>query len=153
MIDFILNKKTIGNALKAMVETPLDGTMGVEFVHLEDSRRLEQNALYWMWMADIAKHRGHGQDEVHEWTKEHILAPLILERPIGKYQKLWSGLVADLRRAIDGMPPWEARNLESQTLRLCSTTWCNVKQFTELLNRIEQHMQSHSMRYRHPDDI
>lgn len=44
-----------------------------------ETRRLRQNNLYHEWVGRLARHTGHGHDELHEWLKVQFLPPSFTE--------------------------------------------------------------------------
>lgn len=97
------------------------------------NRSAEQNALYRVWLSEIAEATGHTTEELHEDFKRRYVA-FILQRDDPKFAQIVED-VKDLRRAGRND---EADKWRGHLLGLLSTTSLNVGQFTELLENVER---------------
>jgi len=59
-----------------------------------DERRLEQNALMWVWNAQVAKYQGERPEAVHGENKMNVLLPMM---------KVWGGKHLKMANFIDSV--------------------------------------------------
>jgi len=133
-------------------QIPTDGSVTVDIKGTKEKRRLAQNSCYWMWIADISKHTGHTQDEIHDGFRKTYLTAIFLAEPHGRLQEAWCKTFSDISELVSDLSPEEATPIINRVKLLTSTTWCNLAQFTEYLNRIDQYCISKVIPIRHPDE-
>ncbi len=83
----------------------------VEIKPYTQPRNLEQNALYWACVQQIARHVGHSSDDIHEIVKMKFLAPTVVELPDGDYSVVKSTTrlnKEEMSELIDQVCAWGA---------------------------------------------
>lgn len=117
--------------IRSMLE--IKGKLDVFFRPFKVDRSTEQNALYWLWMTEIANHTGSTKEEMAEYYKEKFLLG-IFYRDDPEYAEM-----ADSIKAIKEHSEADYQSIRKQVIALTSTTKCSVKQMREYLNNIKVH--------------
>ena len=153
MSTYILKTpEVLGNCLSAIAQAPVDGTVEVSIGRVKEKRRTAQNALYWVWMADLEKDQGDHRNVWHDFFRVRILSNIYLADPQNEVQRQWVrsyNVIADM---VNDAPTEEAHNALEHVRLLTSTTWASVEQFTEYLAQIEQFCIHNSYKLSFPDD-
>jgi hypothetical protein len=118
-------------AFQLMKDLDLDGSKEVVIRDYKSKRSLEQNALYWRWLEVISEQTGYSVDELHNRFKRLYMLQVYLAEPKTKKQQDWIGLYDMIKE--DGTNATIERALDT-----ISTTWADVEQFKEYMDRIEQ---------------
>ena len=66
---------------------------------IEYKRTTDQNALYWLWVAEVAAHQGETKEETHREAKLSIGCP-ILFRDNEKFAAFYRRVIAPLDREL-----------------------------------------------------
>ena len=85
---------------------------------LRPKRTLNQNALYWAWLAIVADHTGHSKDELHEAFKSMFLPQ---QRVLGKVFVTSSTTDLEIGDFVDYMDQVAAFCLQELDLHLPAT--------------------------------
>lgn len=117
--------------IRAMLE--MKGKLEVMYRPFKVDRSIEQNALYWKWLTEIANHTGSTKDEMAEYYKEKFLIG-IFTRDDPEYAEMAAAI-----KAVSEYSQEDYRMIRKQVINLTSTTKCSVKQMTEYLNNIKIH--------------
>lgn len=113
----------------------------IEAKLIEDTRSLNQNRLYWLWVSEIGKATGHTKDDLHERFKKHYALPILLRDD------------PDLQPFIDRVQGLGTDAYDEFVRRYISTTDLSVKQFTEMLNEIEVDARTRGIDLTRPEDL
>lgn len=105
-----------------------------------EQRTLSQNSLYWLWLTEIGRQRGHTKDDLHERFKRHYVLPVLVRDD------------PDYGAFLDKVQGLGAEAYEEFVRRHISTTDLSVKQFTEVLNEIHVDASQRGIRLTNPDD-
>lgn len=114
----------------------------------QEDRSKAQNRLYWMWVAQWAKHQGTDKDSEHLFFKKQFLARIYHRDAVGQYRKTFAA-VKVLKDQKHPMYQQVADGLNE----LISTTDASVDQFTEYLNDIHAFCNKHGCWLNTPDDL
>lgn len=111
------------------------------------TRSQQQNATYWMWIADIADEEGSTKDDVSLDMKRMFLKPL-LERTDEKFAEI----MCNLRNAYRDGHRELAQQIELGLMLELSTTRLNVTQMNEYMNSIQDYANKRRITLRIPPD-
>ena len=114
----------------------------------QEDRSKAQNRLYWLWMAQWAKHQGTDKDAEHLFFKKQFLARIYHRDDVGQYRKTFAA-VKVLKEQQHPMYQQVADGLNE----LITTTDASVDQFTEYLNDIHAFCNKHGKYLSTPDDL
>ncbi|RZF53680.1 hypothetical protein EXE30_06810 [Acinetobacter halotolerans] len=120
----------------------------VEIKPFEKDRSRAQNRLYWLWMAQWAKHQGTDKDTEHLYFKKKFLARIYDRDDVGQYKATFAAVLA-LKKENHAMYQQVADGLNE----LISTTDASVAQFTEYLNDIHAFCLKQGCYLEAPDDL
>lgn len=96
------------------------------------NRSLEQQGLYRKWVRVIANDLGFLENDLHEEFKKRFLMD-ILERDDEDFKEQ----IAICRSLYQEGKPREAERLVDLLKARASTTWLNVSQFSEMMDKVE----------------
>ena len=114
----------------------------------QEDRSKAQNRLYWLWVAQFAKHQGTDKDTEHLFFKKQFLARIYHRDDVGQYRKTFAA-VKVLKDQQHPMYQQVADGLNE----LITTTDASVEQFTEYLNDIHAFCNKHGCWLSTPDDL
>lgn len=114
----------------------------------QEDRSKAQNRLYWLWMAQWAKHQGTDKDTEYLFFKKQFLARIYHRDDVGQYRKTFAA-VKVLKDQKHPMYQQVADGLNE----LITTTDASVEQFTEYLNDIHAFCLKHGCYLQTPDDL
>ena len=114
----------------------------------QEDRSRAQNRLYWLWVAQFAKHQGTDKDTEHLFFKKQFLARIYHRDDVGQYRNTFAA-VKVLKEQQHPMYQQVADGLNE----LISTTDASVEQFTEYLNDIHAFCNKHGCWLNTPDDL
>ncbi|WP_104500789.1 NinB/YbcN family protein [Acinetobacter indicus] len=114
----------------------------------QEDRSKAQNRLYWMWVAQWAKHQGTDKDTEHLFFKKQFLARIYHRDDVGQYRKTF----AAVRVLKDQKHPMYQQVADGLN-ELITTTDASVEQFTEYLNDIHAFCNKHGCYLHTPDDL
>lgn len=114
----------------------------------EKDRSKAQNRLYWLWMAQWAKHQGTDKDSEHLYFKKKFLARIYDRDDVGQYRSTFAAVLA-LKKEQHSMYQQVADGLNE----LISTTDASIAQFTEYLNDIHAFCLKQGCYLETPDDL
>ncbi|NWK62785.1 hypothetical protein HYI12_09400 [Acinetobacter sp. SwsAc3] len=114
----------------------------------QEDRSKAQNRLYWMWVAQFAKHQGTDKDTEHLFFKKQFLARIYNRDDVGQYRKTFAA-VKVLKDQKHPMYQQVADGLNE----LITTTDASVEQFAEYLNDIHAFCNKHGCWLSTPDDL
>ena len=114
----------------------------------QEDRSKAQNRLYWLWVAQWAKHQGTDKDTEHLFFKKQFLARIYHRDDVGQYRNTFAA-VKVLKDQKHPMYQQVADGLNE----LISTTDASVDQFTEYLNDIHAFCNKHGCWLNTPDDL
>ena len=120
----------------------------VEIKPFEKDRSKAQNRLYWLWMAQWAKHQGTDKDYEHLFFKKRILARIYVRDDVSVYRTTFAAVKA-LKE--ENNPAYE--QVAEGLNELISTTDASVAQFTEYLNDIHAFCLKNGCYLETPDDL
>ncbi|MCH7391830.1 hypothetical protein [Acinetobacter dispersus] len=120
----------------------------VEIKPFEKDRSKAQNRLYWLWMAQWAKHQGTDKDSEHLYFKKKFLARIYDRDDVGQYRSTFAAVLA-LKKEQHSMYQQVADGLNE----LISTTDASIAQFTEYLNDIHAFCLKQGCYLETPDDL
>ena len=141
---FVLHNDHVRANLIARLEVmPLDPVQEVVIQPHKRNRSLDQNAYYWNIITIIVADLGMTKDELHTVYKEKFLVP-IFSRDSKGYATMCSAVQA-LPRGTDRDDAWQA------VIENTSTTQCNVKQMSEMIDDVRHHATSLGIRLPAPE--
>lgn len=114
----------------------------------QEDRSKAQNRLYWMWVAQFAKHQGTDKDTEHLFFKKQFLARIYHRDDVGQYRKTFAAV-----KALKVKCPEEYQAVADGLNELITTTDASVEQFTEYLNDIHAFCLKHGKCLSTPDDL
>ena len=114
----------------------------------QEDRSKAQNRLYWLWVAQWAKHQGTDKDAEHLFFKKQFLARIYHRDDVGQYRKTFAA-VKVLKDQNHPMYQQVADGLNE----LISTTDASVDQFSEYLNDIHAFCNKQGCWLNTPDDL
>jgi len=139
----VISSETIRTRARWIIsELPIDGTVEVVVRPHKKNRSLEQNALFWSWMTIIGNELGNDKDEMAHIYKGMFLVPIFTRDDPG---------FAEMFAHVNSLPDHQHKVLKREVIKLTSTTQCNVKQFSELLDDIAHHAASLGIKLPAPD--
>ena len=108
-------------------------------------RSMAQNRLYWMWVTEIANHRGDTKEDIHTRCKHRYALPILIRDDLE---------IADLFDSIRSIGGSTAMDLEMRISdSLISTTQLSATQFAEMLNEIEMSARQRGIDLTRPADL
>jgi len=149
----ILRDSATYNRVKALCKVAVvsDKIHEVVIREYKVDRTLSQNSLYWKWMGIAGDDFGYTPDEMHDECRLKFLAKIFEANP-----ERHPALIETLNnlRIVARQDRQLGINLHRQyILGAVSTTDASVKEFTEYLNRIDQHAAENGVRLPLPADI
>ena len=129
----LINEAVRTNACEFIYGLSFDEIHEVSIAPYEETRKLVQNSLMWVFITAIAEHQGNTKLDVHNYYKKTYLLP-IYERDDIEYAKAVNA-VRELHKK--GFVE-DAKSIASQIINLTSTTRATVKQMTEYIKDIER---------------
>ena len=114
----------------------------------QEDRSKAQNRLYWMWVAQWAKHQGTDKDTEHLFFKKQFLARIYHRDDVGQYRKTFAAV-----KVLKDQKHPQYQAVADGLNELISTTDATVDQFTEYLNDIHAFCNKHGCYLHTPDDL
>ena len=114
----------------------------------QEDRSKAQNRLYWLWVAQWAKHQGTDKDSEHLFFKKQFLARIYDRDDVGQYKQTFAAVKVLKEQKY---PQYQA--VADGLNELISTTDASVEQFTEYLNDIHAFCLKHGKYLSTPDDL
>ena len=127
----LIDHERLKYCYQLLKDIELDGSKEVVIRDYKSKRSLDQNALYWRWLEAISEQTGYSVEELHNRFKRLYMLQVYLAEPKTKKQQDWIGLYDMIKE--DGTNAMIERALDT-----ISTTWADVEQFKEYMDRIEQ---------------
>ena len=127
----LIDHERLTYCYQLLKDIELDGSKEVVIRDYKSKRSLDQNALYWRWLEEISEQTGYSVEELHNRFKSLYMLQVYLAEPKTKKQQDWIGLYDMIKE--DGTNAMIERALDT-----ISTTWADVEQFKEYMDRIEQ---------------
>lgn len=138
--EFIITSKL--ERSKAVDAVKVIASEPVQIVTIDDyvlTRSGAQNKLYWAFITDTSKttcneHAGHEKEWWHGFFKEHSLLNIYIRDNVEGMAETMAALYeVKIHCGID-----EYNKMKSFVIKNISTTWADVRQFTEYLNDISR---------------
>jgi hypothetical protein len=150
MMEIIIREqRNIDYAIKQLTEIDLSKPHVVKISEFKRTRSTAQNSLLWKWLTVIGNSVGLTKDELHLQFKSQYLMPIVLRDDLDDY-------AIDVHNKIRAMWAGDAKDEASMIKRLLvnyiSTSWLNVKQFTEYLHEIEGYARDGKIALPYPDE-
>ena len=114
----------------------------------QEDRSKAQNRLYWMWVAQWAKHQGTDKDTEHLFFKKQFLARIYHRDDVGQYRKTFAAV-----KVLKDQKHPQYQTVADGLNELITTTDASVEQFTEYLNDIHAFCNKHGCYLHTPDDL
>ncbi|TCB10989.1 hypothetical protein [Acinetobacter sp. ANC 5045] len=114
----------------------------------QEDRSKAQNRLYWMWVAQWAKHQGTDKDTEHLFFKKQFLARIYHRDDVGQYRKTFAAV-----KVLKDQKHPTYQQVADGLNELITTTDASVEQFTEYLNDIHAFCNKHGCYLHTPDDL
>jgi hypothetical protein len=114
----------------------------------QEDRSKAQNRLYWLWMAQWAKHQGTDKDSEHLFFKKQFLARIYHRDDVGQYRKTFAAV-----KVLKDQKHPQYQAVADGLNELITTTDASVEQFTEYLNDIHAFCNKHGCWLSTPDDL
>jgi len=110
-------------------------------------RTSSQNALYWLWVKDIAEQKGEDtKQEVHRKLKGRYVHPVMMRDPL--YCEMWDSI-----RKLKEMDLGLAKPLMTGVKAMLSTTKLTAAEFSEVLREIERDARMAGIELTIPEDV
>lgn len=145
----IREQRNIDFAIDQIKRVDLSKPHVVKIEEFKRTRSTAQNALLWKWLTVIGDYVGETKDELHLQFKARYLMPIVLRDNLDEYaiqvhdkmNSLWASGAKQ-----------EASMIKRLLINYISTSWMNVKQFTEYLQEIEQYARDGQIALPYPDE-